>query len=244
MNSTNRRRFDKGTVFDKQVDDIWTADLVDMSPFSRLNKDYKYLLTVIDIFSKYGWIVPLKTKTGKEVAQALILPLVMGNKIVQANEDKKTLTVDGTVYDFTRGLEVLIMLKHPRPTQYDDDTDLRVYRSLVIQTKVRSHPNPAGAARPRGTWKYKQMLRKMVLLGERIEEEETEDSEGIYTASLGNISELLPPSDTDSIRGFDESIDSGILSPPSPANTRSHGKARKAKDREEKPFIKVTKVKE
>ena len=41
-----------------------------MSAFSRSNKFYKYLLTVIDVFSKYGWIVPLKTKTGKEVAQA------------------------------------------------------------------------------------------------------------------------------------------------------------------------------
>ena len=53
-----------------QVDDIWAADLVDMSPFSRSNKGYKYLLTVIDVYSKYGWIVPLKTKTGQEVAQA------------------------------------------------------------------------------------------------------------------------------------------------------------------------------
>ena len=40
-----------------------------MSPFFRSNKGYKYLLTVIDVYSKYGWIVPLKTKTGKEVAQ-------------------------------------------------------------------------------------------------------------------------------------------------------------------------------
>ena len=65
-----RRRFDKRTVFAKQVDDIWTADLVDMSSFSRSNKGYKYLLTVIGVFRKYGSIVPLKTKTGKEVAQA------------------------------------------------------------------------------------------------------------------------------------------------------------------------------
>ena len=65
-----RRRFDKHSVFAKQVDDIWVADLVDMSPFFRSNKGYKYLLTVIDVYSKYGWIVQLKTKTGKEVAQA------------------------------------------------------------------------------------------------------------------------------------------------------------------------------
>ena len=53
-----RRQFDKRTAFAKQVDDMWTADLVDMSPFSRSNKGYKYFLAVIDVFSKYGWIVP------------------------------------------------------------------------------------------------------------------------------------------------------------------------------------------
>ena len=64
-----QRRFDKRSVFAKQVDDIWAADLVDMSPFCRSNQGYRYLLTVIDVYSKYGWIVPMKTKTGKEVAQ-------------------------------------------------------------------------------------------------------------------------------------------------------------------------------
>ena len=57
-------------LYSLQADNIWTADLVDMSSIFRPNKGYKYLLTVIDVFSKYSWIVPLKTKTGKEVAQA------------------------------------------------------------------------------------------------------------------------------------------------------------------------------
>ena len=65
-----RKRFRKRSVFAKQVDDIWAANLVDMSPYSRSNRGYKYLLTVIYVCSKYGWIVPLKTKTGKEVAMA------------------------------------------------------------------------------------------------------------------------------------------------------------------------------
>ena len=42
-----------------------------MQKLSKWNKGYKYLLMVLDLFSKYGWIVPLKTKTGLEVSQAL-----------------------------------------------------------------------------------------------------------------------------------------------------------------------------
>ena len=53
-----RKHYQKPSVFAKQVDDIWTADLVDMSPYLGSNSGYKYLLIVIDVFSKYGWIVP------------------------------------------------------------------------------------------------------------------------------------------------------------------------------------------
>jgi len=42
-----------------------------MQAFSKYNKGVKYLLTVVDIFSKYGWMIPLKNKTGTEVASAL-----------------------------------------------------------------------------------------------------------------------------------------------------------------------------
>ena len=42
-----------------------------MQAFSKLNRGVKYLLAVIDILSKYGWLVPLKDKTGKSVASAL-----------------------------------------------------------------------------------------------------------------------------------------------------------------------------
>ena len=144
--------------------------------------------------------------------------------------NKKTLTVDNTKNKLTPGLEVLIVQKHLRPTQYNTN-DYRAYYNLIAQTKVKSFP--AGAARPHATWKYKHMLKKMVMPGERIiVEEEFEDREGTDTASIGDISE---PFDTDSIRGIDESSDSGILSPDmpsSPAHTRSHGKTKKTKDRE------------
>ena len=66
-----RRNFIKRKVIVKDIDDIWTADLVDMNKFSKYNKGYKYLLTIIDVFSKYGWIVPIQNKSGYSVAKAL-----------------------------------------------------------------------------------------------------------------------------------------------------------------------------
>ena len=42
-----------------------------MQAFSKFYRGVKYLLAVIDIFSKYGWLIPLKDKTGKSVASAL-----------------------------------------------------------------------------------------------------------------------------------------------------------------------------
>ena len=52
------------------IDEIWAADLIDMQAFSKDNNGIKYLLIVIDIFSKFVWIVLLKRKTGQEIANA------------------------------------------------------------------------------------------------------------------------------------------------------------------------------
>ncbi len=45
-------------------------DLVDMSAHAKENDNIKFLLTCIDVFSKYAWARPLKNKTGKEVKKA------------------------------------------------------------------------------------------------------------------------------------------------------------------------------
>ena len=71
LNETVRRKFKKRRVLVNDIDRIWAADLVDMETFSKFNRSVKYLLAVIDVFSKYGWLIPLKDKTGKSVALAL-----------------------------------------------------------------------------------------------------------------------------------------------------------------------------
>ena len=66
-----RRKFEKRRVLVNGIDKIWAADLVDMQAFSKFNCGIKYLLAVIDVLSKYGYLIPLKDKTGKSVASAL-----------------------------------------------------------------------------------------------------------------------------------------------------------------------------
>ena len=51
-------------------DNIWGVDLADMQLISKFNKGFRFLLLVIDIFSKYAWVVPLKDKKGVSIVNA------------------------------------------------------------------------------------------------------------------------------------------------------------------------------
>ena len=56
------RKFKKRKVYTGFKDNIWGADLANMQLISKLNKGFRFLLCVIDSFSKYAWVVPLKDK--------------------------------------------------------------------------------------------------------------------------------------------------------------------------------------
>ena len=66
-----KRKFQRRQVLVSKIDEIWGADLVDMQEWSRVNKGYKYMLNVIDVFSKFAWSVPIKDKTGITVLDAM-----------------------------------------------------------------------------------------------------------------------------------------------------------------------------
>jgi hypothetical protein len=58
------------------IDDLWQADLTILDAFSKVNSGYKYLLVVIDCFSKFAWVKKLKTKSGPEQSPVWILGCV------------------------------------------------------------------------------------------------------------------------------------------------------------------------
>ena len=66
-----RRNYQRRHVDIRDIDETWQGDLVDMSAYSTENKGFKFLLTVIDIFSKYAWAIPIKSKKGVDVSNAM-----------------------------------------------------------------------------------------------------------------------------------------------------------------------------
>lgn len=85
-----RRNYTRNKTKVAGIDDQWQADLVDMKAYSKYNKKYNYILTVIDIFSKYAWAVKLKKKTGDELVKALKKIFKSGRQPLKFNTDQGT----------------------------------------------------------------------------------------------------------------------------------------------------------
>ena len=64
------RKFKKRKVYSSFKDNIWGADFADMQLISKYNKGIRYLLCVIDLFSKYAWVATLKDKKGVTIVNA------------------------------------------------------------------------------------------------------------------------------------------------------------------------------
>ena len=62
------------------MDNMWGIDLADMQSLSKYNKEIKYLLCAVDLFSKYAWLVPIKDKKGISIVNAFQKIISKGRK--------------------------------------------------------------------------------------------------------------------------------------------------------------------
>ena len=82
------RKFNKRKVYSHFKDNIWGVDLAAMQSLNRKNKGIKYILCVIDLYSKYAFVIPLKDKKGISIVSAF-------NKIIkQSNRKPNKIWVD------------------------------------------------------------------------------------------------------------------------------------------------------
>ena len=65
-----RRHFVRNHTYVAGIDVQWQADLSDMQTLFRQNQGQLYMLTVIDVFSKFAWVIPVKSKDASSISDA------------------------------------------------------------------------------------------------------------------------------------------------------------------------------
>ena len=85
-----RRHYRRNRVIVGGIDELWQMDLADMQAIATDNDGYRYLLVCIDVFSKFVWVIPLKTKTGPALVTAFKKILESGRKPQKIRTDQGT----------------------------------------------------------------------------------------------------------------------------------------------------------
>ena len=64
-------KFTRAKTMSSGIDDLWQMDLADLSDVMSENDSYRYMLTMIDVFSCWAWAEPVRTKSGSDMVKAL-----------------------------------------------------------------------------------------------------------------------------------------------------------------------------
>lgn len=90
LHKPTRKKFKRNRVEVYGIDSQWQADLADLSSLQKLNNNYRYLLVVIDCFSKYTHVIPIKTKSSENIIEAFEKIVGKGQKPITLQTDKGT----------------------------------------------------------------------------------------------------------------------------------------------------------
>ena len=70
LHTPARKRYQRNHIYVAGINAQWQADLADMQGIARQNDGIRYLLTVINVFSKFAWVAPVKSKNALAVTTA------------------------------------------------------------------------------------------------------------------------------------------------------------------------------
>ena len=96
------------------IDELWQFDLVDLSKPARENDGHKFILSTVDVLSKYGWLLPLKSKHGNEIKAALTKYFEQTKRRpVMVQTDKETEFLNSHVQNFLQKYQIRFFTTFP-----------------------------------------------------------------------------------------------------------------------------------
>lgn len=135
------------------IDDLWQADLADLSKLAEWNDGFKYVLVVIDVFSKFVWVQFLKAKGANDV--------LAGIKMILMSQERKPnnfMTDKGKEFDNNQLKQYFEENEINFYTSQNPDTKAAVAERVIRTLKGRLYRY----FRKNKTWKYLTVLPKLV----------------------------------------------------------------------------------
>ena len=92
LHRLSRKNFKRRRYVVKSINESIQADLIEMIKYSKINNGFKYILAVIDTFSKFAWVRAIKSKNAKDVSSAMndiLLKILPPPKNLQTDQGKE-----------------------------------------------------------------------------------------------------------------------------------------------------------
>lgn len=184
IHRSRRIRFKRNHYNISNIDDLWEMDLIDMQQYSWHNKGNRYIMAIIDCFSRFAWCVPIKRKTPSEIMRAFdFLFSATSRRPVKIQSDKgkefdnKAVKKYFTSYDiqyqttrdpaikasicerFIRTIKAIIFkyFTHTASTKYIDVIDgLTFIYNNRIHSSIGISPSDVNDSNVLSVWKYMQ----------------------------------------------------------------------------------------
>ena len=138
LNKPVINKFERKKVIVNDIDEIHSCDLVDMVKYSRMNKGYQYIFTNIDIFSKYAWAFPIKSKTIKDI-KPCFEKIFKERKPKYIWSDQESDFFSKEMLNFFEDYKIKIYYTHPNLKAVIIERFNRSLRELMMKSFVKNN---------------------------------------------------------------------------------------------------------
>ena len=146
-----RKTFSRSRVIVDTINSMWDGDLADMSSISKYNDGYKFLFVLIDVFSRYLFIAPLKDKKHQSILHALRTIFTRGRKPKILRTDKGVEFKNRWVKTFLQDEGVGVIYTQNETKANYAERVIRTMRNLINRYSMKNQ-----------TYKYIDVLQKLV----------------------------------------------------------------------------------
>ena len=138
LNKPTIQKFERQRIIVNHINEIHSTDLVDMTKYSKINKGYKYIFSNIDIFSKYAYAFPLKSKKIQDI-KPCFQKIFMKNKPKYIWSDKEPALLSKEMQKFFKDNSVKIYHTNSHLKAVVIERSNRSLRELMMKEFVKNN---------------------------------------------------------------------------------------------------------